>query len=299
VVAWEPIGGEHAPAAGECQFLEDAGFQIRLILRPPQALAQLAQRRIRFASQEATVWTALNVDAVAIAIVRGAEVLYARSFSWTYTPGLTQSRAILLQRYSLVAHLAPQIRHGIDAVRASHDLSVDRIVTCGNLPDLRSLTMPLVGELDLEVETLDSIEGLRAAAHVTTDNLIDAAPAVRLAVAAALVAPGSTPGIGRDGSLSPQDLRDAIRRDMERSSERCRAHSKLLELVSQDLPRMNCRSSHLEISSVVVNDFTVDRLVGTVRPFEADAPLGVDPDAELAGPIASERFESVTRERPQ
>ena len=205
VVAWEPIGGEHAPAAGECQFLEDAGFQIRLILRPPQALAQLAQRRIRFASQEATVWTALNVDAVAIAIVRGAEVLYARSFSWTYTPGLTQSRAILLQRYSLVAHLAPQIRHGIDAVRTSHDLSVDRIVTCGNLPDLRSLTMPLVGELDLEVETLDSIEGLRAAAHVTTDNLIDAAPAVRLAAAAALVAPGSTPGIGRDRSPSAQD----------------------------------------------------------------------------------------------
>jgi hypothetical protein len=111
--------------------------------------------------------------------------------------------------------------------------------------------------------------------------------------------PDSQGSIGRDGSLSPQDLRDAIRRDMERSSERCRAHSKLLELVSQDLPRMNCRSSHLEISSVVVNDFTVDRLVGTVRPFEADAPLGVDPDAELAGPIASERFESVTRERPQ
>ena len=204
VVAWEPIGDASAPAYGECRFLEDAGFQIRSLLSPAQALARIARPRERFASREATAWAALNVDAVAIAIVRGAEVLYTRNFSWTYTPGLTQSRAILLQRYSLVAHLAPQIRHGIDAVRASHDLSIDRVVTCGNLPDLRSLTMPLVEELDLEVETLDSTEGLRAAGHVTADNLIEAAPAIRLAAAAALVAPGA-PGIGGDGSPPAQD----------------------------------------------------------------------------------------------
>ena len=37
---------------------------------------------------------------------------------------------------------------------------VDAVVTCGNLPELRSLTMPLIEELDVEVETLDSLEGL-------------------------------------------------------------------------------------------------------------------------------------------
>jgi hypothetical protein len=199
VVAWEsPNPGGRARARSQWQFLEDAGFQIRSVLSPAEALAHIAQRRQRFASEEATVWAALNVDAVAMAIVRGAEALYVRTFQWTYTPGLTQSRAVLLQRYSLVAHLAPQIRHGIDAVRASHDVSIDRVVTCGNLPDLRSLTMPLIEELDLEVETLDSIEGLRAAGGVTADRLIEAAPAIRLASAAATIATASTVRSGRD-----------------------------------------------------------------------------------------------------
>jgi hypothetical protein len=48
--------------------------------------------------------------------------------------------------------------------------------------------MPLIEELDLEVETLDSTEGLRAAGNVTDDRLGEAAPAIRLACAAALTA---------------------------------------------------------------------------------------------------------------
>ena len=45
-------------------------------------------------------------------------------------------------------------------MRAEHGASVSAIVTCGDLPDLRSLTMPLIEELDIEVETLDTLDGI-------------------------------------------------------------------------------------------------------------------------------------------
>jgi hypothetical protein len=132
------------------------------------------------------VWLALNMHGAAIAIVRGAELRFGRTFQWTYNPYLLETKAQLLQRYSLIAHLAPEVRRGIAAVRASHGISVDAVVTCGDLPELRSLTMPLIEELDLEVETLDSMEGLRPVGRAKLERLAETAPALRLACAAAL-----------------------------------------------------------------------------------------------------------------
>jgi hypothetical protein len=43
--------------------------------------------------------------------------------------------------------------------------------------------------------------------------------------------------------------------------------------------------------SMVVGDFDVARAGGAVRPFEADAVLVVDPDAELAFPVSNQRFD--------
>src|SRR5687767_15959880 len=68
----------------------------------------------------------------------------------------------------------------------SHGAVVERAVTCGDLPDLRSLTMPLIEELDLEVETLGSSEGLRPSSGAAQDRFAEAAPAIRLACAAAV-----------------------------------------------------------------------------------------------------------------
>ena len=95
-------------------------------------------------------------------------------------------KAQLLQRYSLVAQLAPEVRRGIAAVRDSRGITVEQAVTCGDLPELRSLTMPLIEELDLEVETLDSTEGLRAVGKARVERFAESAPAIRLACAAAL-----------------------------------------------------------------------------------------------------------------
>jgi hypothetical protein len=189
VVAWglpeETANDEIARAA--MRPILAAGFRVDRILTPPQALAILGRTRTRNAGPNTAVaWLSLNMHGVALAIVRGSELLFARTFQWTYNPHVLESKAQLLQRYSLVAHLAPEVHRGIAAVRSSYGVHVDVAVTCGDLPELRSLTMPLVEELDLEVETLDSLEGLRPAAKMRLEPIAESAPAIRLACAAAL-----------------------------------------------------------------------------------------------------------------
>jgi hypothetical protein len=165
--------------------IEAAGFQVDSLLTPPEALLRLAIIRGRTVDTP-VVWLVLNKCGASIAIVRGRDLLFSRSFPWTYRDGLKAGRAQALQRYSLVAHLAPEITHGVEVVRAEHGLSVGLIVTCGDLPDLRSLTMPLIEELDLEVETLDSTDGLRFTGALTDDAPAETAPALRLTTAAAI-----------------------------------------------------------------------------------------------------------------
>jgi hypothetical protein len=166
-----------------------AGFHLDEVITPPEALALIARQHQRTSGREGAAWLALNRHGAAIAIVHGGEPLFSREFSWHYRQAAT-ARQELLQRYTLVAHLAPELRHGLDIVRQQHGLTVDVVITCGDLPDLRSLTMPLIEELDMEVETLDSLEGLEIS-DVVAAAIGDKAPAVRLALAA---------GTGRRGA---------------------------------------------------------------------------------------------------
>jgi hypothetical protein len=175
-----------------------AGFRIARVLSPAQALAELARTRPRPDGNAAVAWMALNTWGAAIAIVRSGDVLFARTLDWIYRPGLTESRAQLLQRYSLVAHIAPELQRGIAIVRQQHGANVTAAVTCGDLPELRSLTMPLIEELDLEVETLDTADGLTPRGRVK-EAFGDVAPSLRLAAAAAATAPRSR--LSLDGPL--------------------------------------------------------------------------------------------------
>lgn len=163
--------------------IRDAGFVIDAVLSPPDALCLLAERRPRAAGREGEVWLALNRDAVSIAIVDNGRLLYSRTFDWHYRTPATP-REELLQRYTLVAHLAPEVSHGIHVARAEHGTFVNAVITCGDLPDLRSLTMPLIEELDIEVETLDTLDGLRVDGNGLRETVAERAPALRLACAA-------------------------------------------------------------------------------------------------------------------
>jgi hypothetical protein len=185
VVAW---GLPQSPSAtdGASQVwlapLHEAGFLINDVMSPPEALAALARLRPALRGRDGTAWLAVNRRGVAIAIVLDGELEYSREFTWNYRVAAT-AKEELLQRYTLVAHIAPELRHGFDVVRQRRGRTVDAVVTCGDLPDLRSLTMPLIDELDIEVETLDALDGLEVPSALA-ERIGDRAPAVRLASAA-------------------------------------------------------------------------------------------------------------------
>jgi hypothetical protein len=186
VVAWGlPDGVSASDPATKLTLapLMQAGFILDAVMSPTEALALLAKQRPRPAGRAGAAWLSLNKHAAAIAIVEGGQLLFSRVFDWHYRPA-ANLREELLQRYSLVAHLAPELRHGFDVVRAEHGATVDAIITCGDLPELRSLTMPLIEELDMEVETLDSLDGLQIVAPARAEEIADKAPAIRLASAA-------------------------------------------------------------------------------------------------------------------
>ncbi|HEY3884269.1 MAG TPA: hypothetical protein VGL62_03605, partial [Vicinamibacterales bacterium] len=179
--------------------LVQAGFRIERVVSPCNALGALSRLRTP-RPNGATCWLAINRTGVAIIAVRPGRLLYSRFFEWDSTVGATGSQARLLQRYSLVAFLAPEVRRAMNAAR-EQGTPIGAIVTCGNLPDLRSLTMPLIEELDVEVETLDSFEGLAVKPGVA-DKSGDAAAALRIACAAAL-ARGTRPA----GAMPPSRTR--------------------------------------------------------------------------------------------
>ena len=195
VVAWEfnERPGARLEPADVLKSIQVAGFQIVSVLTPPDALRRLASVTPSSSGDAAVAWLALNRCGAAIAIVHGSELLYSRTFPWIYRDDLTPGRAQALQRYSLVAHLALEITHGIDVVRAEHGIPIRLLVTCGDLPDLRSLTMPLIEELDLEVETLDSTDGLQLARNASLSGFPESAPAIRLATAATLTSIQDSP----------------------------------------------------------------------------------------------------------
>jgi hypothetical protein len=183
VVLWDGRAAVHPASSVATQPLTAAGFEIERIVSPCDALAALA--RTRHPRSDATIlWLTINRSHVAIVVMRPGRMLYSRAFAWDSTVGAMGSHAKLLQRYALVAFLSPELRRAIEATTAEGGV-VDGIVTCGDLPELRSLAMPLIEELDLEVDTLDSTEGIDAAPslHASVDDI---APAIRLAVAGAV-----------------------------------------------------------------------------------------------------------------
>jgi len=163
--------------------LTNAGFKAERVVSPCNALAALA--RVKAARAEvATCWVAINRGGVAIVVVRPGKQIYSESFPWDSTVGASGSQALLLQRYSLVSFLSPHVKQAMAEARAQ-GFPVGIVVTCGNLQDLRSLTMPLIEELDVEVETLDTLEGL-SVAPAAMDKLSESAAAIRLACAGAI-----------------------------------------------------------------------------------------------------------------
>jgi hypothetical protein len=194
VVAWDraTFGARSLDA-----MLRQAGFSVDGVISPADALALLAWSRSthRAAHPGATAWLSINRHGAAMAVVDGLEVLHAHEFAWRIRASDQRVQANILRRYLYVAQLVPEIRRAATIVRDSAGRTIDLAVTCGNIPDLRSFTMPLIQEMDIEFETLDSLEGLNIAEE-RAGEIAQYAPAVRLAGAAAAFGHDGTTTIG-------------------------------------------------------------------------------------------------------
>ena len=165
VVAWGSGSATAPNDIAALAALAEAGFEIGLVLSPAQALGRMVRARSTYASTGTAVAAlSLNNHGAAIAIVAGAEVICSRVFEWPLGAPFEGERSALLDRYLLVSQLAPQLQHVIDLVRPVNGVTVTSVLVSGNLPDLRSLAMLLIEEMDIEVETLDSAELLEPGA---------------------------------------------------------------------------------------------------------------------------------------
>jgi hypothetical protein len=136
------------------QPLIEAGFVIETVATPPLALCSIARLRRGTVPGAALALFALGSTGSALAIVRDGLLLLAREMPWGYEG---------LVREALVTKLVAELRRSFLFFKQSNRAEIAQVVLCGDAPELRALTAPLIMALDLEVETLDSLAGIDAA----------------------------------------------------------------------------------------------------------------------------------------
>jgi Tfp pilus assembly PilM family ATPase len=158
------VGYASAPpddVRGRLQPLVDAGFDVEGVVTPAVAHSMLVKRRWASSPDQVTAVLCANTRSTALTVLRGAVVLFARELPW----GPESDRAGGSHETAAVAtRLASELKRSFVYVKQGRQVDVSHVLVCGDLPDLRLLTGPLMHELNVEVETLDGLEGLDVAA---------------------------------------------------------------------------------------------------------------------------------------
>lgn len=171
--------------------LVEARVRIRSVITPADALLGLARSRQAFAVPGGIeVYVALDGTVTCVALVRDGSLLGARELPWGYedaagVPAVPHDAAVFPRRDDLAARLVDELAEFLATVGAESD-AVTQVSICGGLPDLRTMTVPLMERLDVEVETLDSLFGIDVE-HLPEppDEFRERAAELRLAWAAA------------------------------------------------------------------------------------------------------------------
>ena len=168
------------------QPLIDAGVTVESIATPALAHASLVRQRRALLPDAVTAVLSVNAHATAITVVHGNVVLFARELPWgdqTSDAGDGQDGA---GRSAFASRISAELRRSLVYLRQSQKVDASRVLVCGDLPDLRSLTGPLLDELALEVETLDVGDDLDLSKlPEPSDNLRSRLGAWRTAIALA------------------------------------------------------------------------------------------------------------------
>jgi hypothetical protein len=139
-----------------------AGVRIHSLLTPADALLGLARSRQAFAVPGGIeAYVAMDQTASCLALVRDASLLSARELAWGYLDGGADAEleAAGPRRDDLASRLADEL--GLSLTGAGAEMSgVTRVAICSGLPELQTVTVPLMARLDVEVEALDSLFGI-------------------------------------------------------------------------------------------------------------------------------------------
>jgi hypothetical protein len=139
------------------QPLTDAGIRLRTVMTPAAALAAIARSRRAFSAPDTTeAYVALDNTLTCVALTRNGALVAAHDLAWGFLHDDEKRRP--RARDEIVSRLSHELA---ELFKMSSDAGrVTQVCICGGLPDLRSITLPLLERLDVEVEILDSLSGI-------------------------------------------------------------------------------------------------------------------------------------------
>ena len=171
------------------QPLLTAGIRVQAVMTPAAALCSLARlRRESWTPNALEVFVALEERATCIALMRGGALVASRDLEWGYVDEFG-SGFELRGREDLVTRLVDAISDFNGATGGAPG-EIKNVCVCGGHPELRSMTAPLMEQLDIEFEPLDSLFGIDAARlPEPADEFRERGAELRLAWAAAADSP--------------------------------------------------------------------------------------------------------------
>jgi Tfp pilus assembly PilM family ATPase/Tfp pilus assembly protein PilN len=166
-----------------------AGFTVEAAVTMPVALASLSRLLHRHSGNTVQAYLAVNADATAIGIVRNGLLVFAREVPLGFKASVSRwgapQRAESSIDMDFANRLGEELKRSFLFFKQQTMLEVERVYICGEFPALRTLTAPLMHALDLQVETLDSMDGLSPVTNRSDIDLRYRAGELRIAWAVA------------------------------------------------------------------------------------------------------------------
>jgi Tfp pilus assembly PilM family ATPase len=163
----------------------DAGFLVEGVTTPCGALWSQARLRRPSLPGQVHAHVALGVSQSALGIFGDGGLLYARDLDWGYAA--TPAGSAVRDREILSDRLSAELRRSFLYLKQYWEEDVSQVLLCGDMPEIRSLTVPLIERLNIEVETLDTLEGFDTA--TLPEGFAELAAALRLASSIAVEPP--------------------------------------------------------------------------------------------------------------
>ena len=162
----------------------DAGFLVDGVAMPCGALWALARQRRSTVPGEVHAYVSIGAARSAFVFVSNGLLLYGRELEWGYAESPVGSPT---PRPSddIAAQLAGELRRSFLYLKQYWEEDVSQVLLCGDMPEIRSLTAPMIERLGVDIETLDSLDGIDTELPEPADQFVNHVAAMRLASAVA------------------------------------------------------------------------------------------------------------------